>query len=127
YEINDMGFQLNADRVMVDPNITYEQNTPGRLFRRWSLRFGPDFDFNYGGNLIRYIPMLTFQSQLRNYWTASLRYNYIGSILSDRLTRGGPLTRLPSGDLYGFTLASDPRKQYTISGGATITRDGAGM
>jgi hypothetical protein len=127
YEINDMGFQLNADRIMVDPNITYEQNTPGRLFRRWSLRFGPDFDFNYGGNLIRYIPMLTFQSQLHNYWTGSLRYNYLGSILSDRLTRGGPLTRLPAGDLFGFTLNSDPRQKYTLGGGATVTRDRAGM
>lgn len=127
YEINDMGFQLNADRIMVDPNITYEENQPGPLFRRWSLRFGPDFDFNYGGNLIRYIPMLTFNWQLLNYWSGSLRYNYIGPISSDRLTRGGPLTRLPDGHLAGLTLNSDPRKQFTISGGLTYTHDQAGM
>jgi hypothetical protein len=127
YEINDMGFQLNSDRIMLDPNITYEQNQPGSLFRRWSLRFGPDFDFNYGGDLIRFIPMWTFQSQLHNYWTTSLRYNYIGSILSDRFTRGGPLTRLPAGHLAGLTLSSDPRQRYTLSGGLTVTVDEAGM
>ncbi len=127
YEINDMGFQLNSDRIMVDPNITYERNRPGPLFRRWSLRFGPDFDFNFGGDLIRYIPMLTFQSQFHNYWSTSLRYNYVGPVRSDRLTRGGPLTVLPSGDVMGFTLTSDPRRSTTASGGLTRTRDWAGM
>ena len=127
YEINDIGFQLNSDRILVDPNVTYEWNRPGSLFRRWSLRAGPDFDFNYGGDLIRAISMLNFQGQLLNYWTPSVRLNYIAPVMSDRLTRGGPLTRLPAGWLVGGTLASDPRKWYTISGGLTHTRDAAEM
>lgn len=127
YEINDIGFQLNSDRILVDPNITYEQNAPGALFRRWSLRFGPDFDFNYGGNLIRAISMLTFQSQLQNYWTAGLRLNYIAPVMSDRLTRGGPLTRLPQGWLAGATLGTDPRRPYVVDGGLTHTWDVSDM
>jgi len=127
YEINDIGFQLNSDRILVDPNITYEQNRPGRFFRRWSLRFGPDFDFNYGGNLIRAISMLTFQSQLHNYWNGSLRLHYIAPVRSDRLTRGGPLARLPGGFLAGATLGTDPRKPYVLDAGLTYTRDSADM
>lgn len=127
YEINDIGFQLNSDRILVDPNITYEQNRPGRLFRRWSLRFGPDFDFNYGGNLIRAISMLTFQSQLLNYWSGSLRLHYIAPVMSDRLTRGGPLARLPGGFLTGATVGTDPRKPYVLDAGLTYTRDSADM
>ncbi len=127
YEINDLGFQLNADRILVDPNVTYEQNRPGQLFRRWSLRFGPDNDFNYGGDLIRSIAMWTFQSQLNNFWTNSVRFNWIAPSQNDRLTRGGPLTRTPSGWLAGFDVGSDPRKRYTATGGVTHTRDRAGM
>jgi hypothetical protein len=127
YEINDMGFQLNSDRVMLDPNVTYERNRPGRLFRRWSLRFGPDYDFNYDGNLIRQNTYLNFQSQLLNYWTPSVRYTHIAPILSDRLTRGGPLARLPAGDTYGLGLISDPRRAYSISASWSLTRDRAGM
>jgi hypothetical protein len=127
YEINDIGFQLNSDRILVDPNITYEKNRPIGPFRRWSLRFGPDFDFNYGGDLIRAISMLTFQSQFQNYWTGSARLNYIAPVMSDRLTRGGPLARLPRGWLGGATLGTDPRKQYVVDGGLTLTRDAEHM
>jgi hypothetical protein len=127
YEINDIGFQLNSDRILVDPNITYEQNRPGRAFRRWSLRFGPDFDFNYGGNLIRSISFLSLQSQLQNYWTPELRLNYIAPVMSDRLTRGGPLTRLPHGWLAAATLGTDPRKPYVVDGGISLTWDAAEM
>ena len=127
YEINDLGFLLNADRILLDPNVTYEENRPGRLFRRWSLRFGPDNDFNFGGDLIRSIAMWTFQSQLNNFWTNSVRFNWIAPVSSDRLTRGGPLTRLPAGWLAGFDVGTDPRKRYTGTGGVTYTRDRAGM
>ena len=127
YEINDLGFQLNADRIFIDPNIAYEQNKPGRLFRRWSLRFGPDNDFNFDGDLIRSGAMWNFQSQLNNFWTNSVRFNLIGPVSSDRLTRGGPVTRLPAGWLASFEVGSDPRKRYTGSVGASHSRDQAGM
>jgi hypothetical protein len=127
YEINDIGFQLNSDRILLDPNISYERNRPGGLFRRWSARFGPDFDLNYGGNLVRAISMLNLQGQLLNYWTPSVRLNYVAPVMSDRLTRGGPLARLPSGWVAGASLSSDPRQRYTLNGGFTRTWDAAKM
>jgi hypothetical protein len=127
YEINDIGFQLNSDRILVDPNASYEWTRPGPLFRRWSVRVGPDFDFNYGGNLIRAITMTNFQAQLLNYWTGSARLNYIAPVMSDRLTRGGPLARLPAGWLVGGTVGSDPRKRYVLNGGFSYTWDAADM
>src|SRR5690606_8153569 len=109
-----IGFQLNSDRILVDPNVTYQQNRPNDLFRRWSLRFGPDFDFNYAGDLIRQISMLTFQSQLHNYWQTSMRLHYIAPVWNDRLTRGGPLARMPRGVLAGASVSTDPRRSYVV-------------
>jgi hypothetical protein len=48
YEINDIGFQTSADRVSLDINLNYERNRPGHLFRRWTVRLGPDVSWNYG-------------------------------------------------------------------------------
>ena len=35
-----MGFLTLTDRILLDPNVTYEQNQPGKVFRRWSVRTG---------------------------------------------------------------------------------------
>ena len=121
FELNDMGFLTLTDRILLDPNVTYEQNQPGKVFRRWSVRTGPDFVWNYDGDVVRQETFLTFQSQLHNYWTATVRSSYARSVLSDRLTRGGPLTRLPALWSAGVTVASDPRQSYTLR--ATVSRD----
>src|SRR5690606_33001007 len=48
-------------------------------------------------------------------------------VMSDRLTRGGPLARMPAGVLTAATFGSDPRKPYVVDGGVTYTRDAADM
>ena len=67
YEINDLGFQTSTDRIVLDPNVTYEHNKPGRLLRRWSVRAGPDNVWTYGWELVRRQSYLTMQAQLANY------------------------------------------------------------
>ena len=96
YEINDLGFQTSTDRLVFDPNLTYERNRPGALLRSWSVRAGPDFVWNYDGNLVRQQSYLTLKSQLLNYWTVNLQLNHSEPVLNDRLTRGGPLTLSPT-------------------------------
>jgi hypothetical protein len=112
---------------VLDPNLTYEHNKPGRLLRRWSVRAGPDNVWTYGWELVRRQSYLTMQAQLRNYWTANLQLNHASSAYSDRLTRGGPLTRTPPSDGARFDVGSDPRQRYTV--GAQVNRivDRAGL
>jgi hypothetical protein len=127
YEINDLGFQTSTDRLVVDPNLTYEQNHPGSVFRSWSVRAGPDFVWNYDRDLVRQQTYLTWKSQLLNYWTFNLQLNHAEPVLNDRLTRGGPLTRLPAADAARLEVISDPRHRYTVSGLLNVGRDGAGL
>ncbi|MEO7521859.1 MAG: DUF5916 domain-containing protein, partial [Gemmatimonas sp.] len=42
YEINDLGFQPNADRLTLDANASYRRATPGRHLRRWEINVGSD-------------------------------------------------------------------------------------
>jgi hypothetical protein len=127
YEINDLGFQTSTDRIVLDPNITYERNRPSRYLRRWSARFGPDNVWTYGWELVRRQTYLTLQSQLRNYWTANLQLNHASPSFNDRLTRGGPLTYAPPADGARLDVASDPRQRVTFATTINRTRDRAGM
>jgi hypothetical protein len=127
YEINDVGFQTSTDRIVLDPNVTYERTRPGTRFRRWSVRFGPDNVWNYDGDIVRRQTYLTIQSQLLSYWTVNVQGNHASPVYSDRLTRGGPLAKMPAADGLKLDVASDPRARTTVS--ATLNRvlDRAGM
>jgi hypothetical protein len=127
YEINDLGFQTGTDRLVFDPNLTYERNRPGALLRSWSVRAGPDFVWNYDGNLVRQQSYLTLKSQLLNYWTVNLQLNHSEPVLNDRLTRGGPLTLSPAANAARLELISDPRRRYTVESLINVGRDRAGM
>jgi hypothetical protein len=127
YEINDLGFQTSTDRIVLDPNVTYEHTRPGRVLRRWSIRAGPDNVWNYDWDIVRRQSYVTLQSQLRNYWTASLQVNHASPAYSDRLTRGGPLTRTPAGDGIKLDVASDPRRRYTVASTINRTADRSGL
>ena len=127
YEINDLGFQTSTDRIVLDPNVTYEHTRPGRVFRRWSVRAGPDNVWNYGWELVRRQTYVTLASQLRNYWMASLQVNHASPAYSDRLTRGGPLTRTPAADGIKLDVSSDPRRRYTLATTINRTVDRSGL
>ncbi|HKH94359.1 MAG TPA: DUF5916 domain-containing protein [Gemmatimonadaceae bacterium] len=127
YEINDLGFQTSTDRIVLDPNVTYEHNRPGRLLRRWSVRAGPDNVWNYGWELVRRQSYLTMQAQLANYWTANVQLNHASPSFNDRLTRGGPLTRTPSANGARFDVGSDPRKPYTVAAQVNRIIDRSGL
>jgi hypothetical protein len=120
YEVNDLGFQTAADRLIFDTHFQYNQTRPGRYIRNWSTFGGPDAIWNYGGNRV----MAEFNAQIRatfmNYWGASVRTAYNPETDNDRLTRGGPLARDPRGYSVNFNFNSDTRKSYTLRGNVRV-------
>jgi hypothetical protein len=91
YEVNDLGFQTTADRYGLDLNMSYHENTPGRLFRRWDLRIGPDLTWNFDGNLVRSSIGAGGGGQLANFWNYRFNIERQFESYDDRLTRGGVL------------------------------------
>jgi hypothetical protein len=116
YEVNDLGFQTAADRIILDTNFQYERNRPGRVFRRWDVRGGPDAIWNYGGDRI-FTDLNVFATwQLTNYWGGGARLAYNPPTADDRLTRGGPLARSPRSHAGNLFLSSDSRQRYVMRG-----------
>ena len=111
YEVNDLGFHTNADRVLLETRFRYTQRDPGRVLRSWYVNLGgPDADWNFAGD--RTLTNLNGSVSLEflNYWRALFRFRYDPWTDDDRLTRGGPIARSPSSRSTRVRVSSDERK-----------------
>ena len=114
YEINDLGFLTETDRLIFDTDFAYRQTVPGDVVRNWRLNGGPDVMWNHGGERVFGEFNVTLSGQLLSYWGGSLRLAYRPAAADDRLTRGGPLARSP--EFFGARLriSSDHRKPLRL-------------
>jgi len=112
YEPNDLGFQTTADRFILDTIFVYDHTVPGRFFRRWDLRGGPDAIWNFAGDMVFGEFNLTSNFTFSNYWGGNVRIGVNPEVTNDRLTRGGPRSIDPQGYYTSFLATSDNRKSY---------------
>jgi hypothetical protein len=114
YEVNDMGFQTETDRFIIDTDLSYQQPRPGRHFRNWRMWGSPDAKWNSNGDLIFANFNSNLRFQLLNYWGGSMRVAYDFATDDDRLTRGGPMARRPSEWGGNISINSDSRKALSL-------------
>ncbi|MDR0788287.1 MAG: carbohydrate binding family 9 domain-containing protein [Gemmatimonadota bacterium] len=126
YEVNDLGFQSYADRLIIDTHLQYNQTRPGRFFRNWNIGGGPDNIWNYEGRHVMSNINTNIVFNWVNYWRSNIRLEYIPSTFDDRLTRGGPMSKNPRSQLVSATVTTDSRKNYSFSGTAGYTGEQGG-
>lgn len=126
YEVNDVGFQTYADRLIVDTHFQYSQVRPGRYLRNWNIGGGPDNIWNYAGQHVLSNINLQGRYQWMNYWSTGWRFEYTPEVDDDRLTRGGPISRAPSSYMLNLNAGSDSRRPHTVNGSVTFSGDAAG-
>jgi hypothetical protein len=116
YEINDLGFGTNADRVQLRGSFGYDQTRPGSVFRSWNASVAPDFAWNYGGDRIGVSTRLSGRVQLMNFHSYSANLNLWPERLNQRLTRGGPMARDPQGysASVGWNTPGQNRRSYNL-------------
>ena len=114
YEVNDLGFQTETDRFILDTHFQWNHPRPGRHFRNWTVMGGPDNKWNTSGDLIFSDVNLIFRWTWLNYWGGSVRVAVRPSVDDDRLTRGGPMARAPASGLWQASLDSDSRKALNV-------------
>ena len=114
YEVNDVGFHSQADRLIISTDLAYVQPRPGDHLRSWRQGASPDFVWNSAGDRLLTSFNVTSSWQWLNYWGGSVRFQYHFSSLDDRLTRGGPLTHSPGSYSGNVSLNSDSRKDLGV-------------
>ncbi len=114
YETNDAGYLTTTDRFGGHAAFTWRKPTPDGLSRSRSLTGGIWWVWNFAGNPMGSGYYLSGNLTFRNYWNASGGVHAGPSTMSDRLTRGGPLTRNPGFRNVWGGVWSDSRKAISF-------------
>lgn len=119
-DVNDLGFQRNADWVIAVGSLMYYDFHPSR-WHYWAAGFdqlGAGWDF--GGERRATVASVSALAELPNYWDITLGARHEAAALSTDALRGGPALLLPPRETVSGTIASDSRSttQLTLTGDA---------
>jgi hypothetical protein len=126
YEVNDLGFQSEADRILVDTHYQYSQPTPGRFLRSWNTAISPDGKFNTAGDMVFANVNAMLNMEWLNYWRTNIRVQVDPWYDDDRLTRGGPMARTPGSWQARINVNSDGRRATRVNASYNYFTDRAG-
>ena len=124
FEMNDVGFQRNADWLLAAGAWSYQVFQPGHWIRRWSLssrQLGVGWTTN--GERRSTTVDLNGEVDLRNYWGGALALHEELPALDPEMLRGGPALRMPAQHQWTFSGYTDARRRgvatLTLAGGTT--------
>jgi len=126
FEVNDVGYMNAADARGFSWLALYKENKPGRIFHNWDAFAFTNHSFNYAWDLTYQGYEADAEGTFRNYWYGETRVSWYPGGYDDRLTRGGPMSRVPPGGRVRFTVNSDFRKSYLAGWQGNWTWDDAG-
>lgn len=114
FEVNDMGFQREADFIVNFAFLSYHCYRPGRTFRDYGWNLNLWHVTNFGGEPLGVGGSANFHCRFLNYWRANVGVNSHGARLSTSSLRGGPAIRVPAEFSLFCRLATDERKTLSV-------------
>ena len=126
FEINDLGFQNAADSRGLSTLALYKDNTPHKIMRSWDAFAFSNWSWNYGGDRTYQEYAGEAEGTFSNYWSGYLRGEWYPGSIDDRLTRGGPLSRVPPGGAFKASINTDSRRSTTLGLNGALIWDDAG-
>ncbi|MQA91313.1 MAG: hypothetical protein GEU90_13975 [Gemmatimonas sp.] len=115
FEVNDIAFLQRTDFIWLNANVYRLWTRPTRYFRRLTLRFGAQEQFNFQGERTDLQARAFAQMQLPNYWSVGGFVIRVPAFFEDRLTRGGPTVRRHGHTVYTASVATDSRRALAFS------------
>ncbi|HEY7897498.1 MAG TPA: DUF5916 domain-containing protein [Gemmatimonadaceae bacterium] len=126
FEVNDIGFQSRVDYRSASTGFGYQTSEADRIFRSKYLGAGTTSAWTYDGTSIFQSPYLSGGGTFSNLWGFSIFASDNPTFYDNRLTRGGPLTRVPRTWAVNLSVNSDTRRLVTVSPAVSITSDASG-
>ena len=115
FETNDTGFMQRTDIISGHALMEYRNQNPTKRFRERTVYFGVWQNQNFDGDTLERGVFGDASGVLQNYWEYRAALFLAGEAFSDRLTRGGPLARVPASWSSDLSLGSDSRKNFSFS------------
>jgi len=113
FEVNDLGFQREADRVSQFVWVNRRWLTPGKVFRRFNLNLNQWAAWTYGGERRFFGGNFNANFTTLNYWGGWFGLNRSIEGLSTTALRGGPAIRTPGNVNGWFGFSSDDRQSVS--------------
>ncbi|HEY9225941.1 MAG TPA: DUF5916 domain-containing protein, partial [Gemmatimonadaceae bacterium] len=121
FEVNDAGFQTNADVVNLFAFANRRWTKPGRVFRFAFVGNNISYSRNFDGARTGLRYNANLNGTLLNYWYGDAHFTTAARSLSDNLTRGGPLAYMPSFWNVSGGIGSDSRRRFSVYGGGSYS------
>lgn len=122
FEVNDIGYQRDADRTVQFTWLNRRWLKPGKVFREFNLNVNQWAAWNYGWDREGLGGNVNANFTLLNYWGAYFGVNREFQALSSGALRGGPAFLRPGGINGWSGLYSDDRKPFRLSMNAGFWR-----
>ena len=126
FEANDIGFQTVADRRSASTIVFYRENDQTRHFRGYGGYAFTNHQWNYGGDLLFDSYNLGAYATLNNFWYVETQLRYNRESFSDRMTRGGPLARVPAQISTNGSITTDNRRPLVVGLEYNLRDDASG-
>ncbi|WP_347173468.1 DUF5916 domain-containing protein [Polaribacter uvawellassae] len=116
-EMNDMGFQRNADDITHYNWMAYKSLKPFSVFRSLQVNYNHYASWNFEGKHTYLGFNNNAHAKFNNNWGTGYGMHYAVVDFTDSALRGGPMLRLPKSFETNWYLQSDERKklQFRIS------------
>jgi hypothetical protein len=115
FEINDMGFQTNADRRSFTGMMIYRQPQSSLSWlRNYNAFLATGHTYNTDGDYIDNLHGIGGHARFNNFWSINFERLFSFESLDDRLTRGGPLAVKPARNIYNINVSTDHRKSVQL-------------
>ena len=114
-EVNDIGFQNEADQALAFFNLRYHLFQPKGIFRSFSIGLNPSAGWTFGGERMWTQIGSNVNFDLTNLWNGGWWMARRLAAISPAALRGGPAVHRPGGWQYSVWLNSDRRRPLTLS------------
>ena len=122
FDPNDLGYQRSSsDIVNISFLPAYQWTKPGKVFQYFLVALGALRSYDFGGDKTSEAAVSIIQGMFRNFWNFNVELVYFPGVLSNRLTRGGPMAFTLGGWNANFMLATNSRQPFVLEGSGGFT------
>lgn len=112
FEVNDLGYQRDADQVVTALYGGLREFEPGAVFRNYGINVNAYTASNFGWERVSTGFNTNGNAQFLNYWNGYAGVNHNLASVGTGFTRGGPALAAPARTNGWFGFQSDGRKTF---------------
>ena len=114
-ELNDLGFQRNADQIYQFGWMQYRKLEPFSIFRSFRINFNEWLNWDFAGvNTFRSVNT-NAHVQFNNFWRMGSGSTVEFRNISNFDLRGGPALQYPGGANHWYYIGTDDRKKFRVN------------